>query len=109
MPGTTGDLLELKAELLRALAQPTRLRILETLGSGERCVGEISRQIQQDQPTVSRHLGLLRRSGLLVARKQGLKVLYRIADGEVMRILGQMQEVLERQLRRRPLLSHRSG
>jgi ArsR family transcriptional regulator len=109
MPSITGDLLELKADLLRALAQPTRLRIFEALASGERCVGEICRQIQQDQPTVSRHLGLLRRSGLLVARKQGLKVVYRIADGEVMRILGEVQEVLERQLHRRSWLPRRSG
>jgi ArsR family transcriptional regulator len=102
MPSSTGDLLELKADLLRALGQRTRLRILEALGSGEQCVGEICRQIQQDQPTVSRHLCLLRRSGLLVARKQGLKVVYRIADEGVMHILGEVQVVLDRQLRHWP-------
>lgn len=109
MPTSSSDLLELKADLLKTLAQSTRLRILEALGSGERCVGEICREIQQDQPTVSRHLALLRRSGLLAARKQGLKVVYRIADEEVMRILGEVQEVLERQLHRRSSLPRRSG
>lgn len=109
MPATTDDILVLKADLFRALGQPTRLRILEALGSAERCVGDICRHIQQDQPTVSRHLGLLRRSGLLTSRKQGLKVVYRIADREVMRILGEVQGVLERQLRRRSLLPYGSG
>ena len=73
------DVTELKANLLRALAQPTGLRMLEMLGTGERCVGEICRQVREGQPTVSRHLARLRRSGVLRARKEGLRVLYRIA------------------------------
>ena len=109
MPGTTGDLLQLKVDLLRALAQSTRLRILEALGSVERCVREICQAIQEGQPTVSRHLALLRRGGILRARKEGLRVQYRIADEEVIHILGEVQEVLERQLRRRSLLPHGSG
>lgn len=99
MPATTGNILELKADLLRALAQPTRLRILEVLRAGERCVADVCREVREGQPAVSRHLALLRRCGVLVAWKEGLRVVYRIGDEEVVRILSAIERILKRRLR----------
>jgi ArsR family transcriptional regulator len=93
------DILELKADLLRAFAQPTRLKILTLLRTGERHVGDICRALQEGQPTVSRHLAVLHRSGVVSARKEGLRVLYRIGDEEVVAILNAIDRMLERQLR----------
>ena len=70
------DLLELRAAALKALGQPTRLRILELLRNGERCVCEIFPAIEEAQSNVSRHLAVLRSAGLVASRKEGLNVHY---------------------------------
>lgn len=62
-----------------AFSDPTRLRILHLLRGGELCVGDLVGILDLPQPTVSRHLGYLRRSGLVATRKQGLWIFYRLA------------------------------
>jgi len=66
-------------QLFRALADETRLRILALLAGGEICVCHIHGALGIPQPTASRHLAYLRRTGLVAARKDGLWVHYRIA------------------------------
>lgn len=75
--------------LFKALADATRLRILALLVSGEVCVCEIHGALKLPQPTVSRHLAYLRRSGLVATRRDGLWVHYRLAslDDIVLRTL----------------------
>ena len=71
------------AELLRALAEPSRLRLLALLREhGTLCVCELEEVTGLAQYTVSRHLGLLRRSGLLLNERNGARMDYRIADVE---------------------------
>ena len=65
--------------IFKALADRTRLRILGLLSAGEICVCDIHGSLGLPQPTVSRHLAYLRRSGLVEARKAGLWVHYRLA------------------------------
>lgn len=62
-----------------AFSDPTRLRILHLLRDGELCVGDIVAILGLPQPTVSRHLGYLRRSGLVTTRKSGLWMFYELA------------------------------
>jgi len=81
------DYLEQKAEFFKALAQPTRLKILELLKDGERCVCDIFPAIGEQQSNVSRHLQLMKRAGVLASRKDGLRVLYRIKDETITRLL----------------------
>lgn len=66
-------------QLFRALADHTRLRILALLAAGEICVCHIHGALAIPQPTASRHLAYLRRTGLVATRKDGLWVHYRIA------------------------------
>jgi ArsR family transcriptional regulator, arsenate/arsenite/antimonite-responsive transcriptional repressor len=68
------------ANVFKALADETRLRILALLGDGEVCVCHIHGGLQLPQPTVSRHLAYLRRAGLVEARRQGLWMHYRLAE-----------------------------
>jgi ArsR family transcriptional regulator len=63
----------------KALADPTRLRILGLLRGGEVCVCDIHGSLGIPQPKASRHLSYLKKSGLVTARKQGLWVHYQIA------------------------------
>jgi len=67
--------------LLKALADPVRLRLLNLLGGDreEVCVCHLHEALELPQPTVSRHLAYLRKHGLVVGRKQGLWVHYRLA------------------------------
>jgi ArsR family transcriptional regulator, arsenate/arsenite/antimonite-responsive transcriptional repressor len=65
--------------VFKALADPTRVRILGLLSAGEVCVCHIHESLRLPQPLVSRHLAYLRRARLVETRKEGLWVHYRIA------------------------------
>ena len=65
--------------LFKACADPTRLRLLNLLRDGERCVCELVAAVDEPQPKISRHLAYLRRAGLASARKKGLWVHYQLA------------------------------
>lgn len=78
---------EAQAEYLKALSHPTRIRIVNYLREGERCVCEIVPHLGEEQSNVSRHLAALRRAGILSARKQGVSVYYRVQDDDVFRVL----------------------
>ena len=76
----TAPRLEALETLFKALADRTRLRILALLAKGEVCVCDINEALNIPQPTASRHLAYLRRSGLVLDRREGLWVYYRIAE-----------------------------
>jgi len=67
-----------QARVLKALAHPTRLFIVNELSHGERCVQELTDMIGVEMPTVSRHLSLLRGVGILDDEKRGAQVFYRL-------------------------------
>ena len=67
-------------EILRLLADPTRLRVLSLLRHGEMNVSSLCAQLGLAQPTVSHHLGLLRSGGLLASRRSGKQVFYSLSD-----------------------------
>ena len=67
------------AAVFRALADDTRLRILALLRDGEVCVCHLQGSLRVPQPTISRHLAYLRRSGIVAARRQGVWMHYSLA------------------------------
>lgn len=71
------------AFVARALSDPKRLCVLETLSTGERSVSELSRDVGCQVPNMSQHLGVLRSAGLVAARREGTTVYYRLADPRV--------------------------
>jgi ArsR family transcriptional regulator len=73
------DTLEGSTELFKAFADPVRLRLLNLLAGGEVCVCHLHEALDMPQSTVSRHLAYLRKRGLVVGRKEGLWVHYRLA------------------------------
>ena len=72
--------LESMGRLFQALSDPTRLRIMGLLLTGEVCVCDIHESLKLSQPKVSRHLSYLRRAGLVNTRREGLWIHYRLAD-----------------------------
>ena len=71
--------LEALTTVYAALADPTRLRILSLLGDGEICVCHLHASLDVPQPTASRHLAYLRKSGLVEARRDGVWMHYKLA------------------------------
>lgn len=70
---------EARSRVVRALANPTRLLIVEALSGGEACVNDLTALTKFDVSTVSKHLSVLRRVGLVQADKRGLNVFYTLA------------------------------
>ncbi|MGE3273869.1 MAG: ArsR/SmtB family transcription factor [Vicinamibacterales bacterium] len=68
------------AEVFKALSDETRLRLLALLADGEVCVCHLHGSLRLPQPTVSRHLAYLRKTGLVAARREGIWMHYRLAD-----------------------------
>jgi ArsR family transcriptional regulator len=96
--------LELKAEILKALAQPTRLKILELLRNGEKCICEIVPALNGEQSNVSRHISLLQKSHLVTTRKEGVKVMVKVKGPEIFKILDQVGLLLKHRVREQNLL-----
>lgn len=76
---------------LKALANPQRLRIVCLIAERERPVGELAEAAKLKQSAVSQHLALLRREGLLSARRQGKAVYYQLTDRNVASFLSLLQ------------------
>ena len=90
--------IQLKAEVLKALAQPTRLKILEMLRKGERCICEIVPAINGEQSNISRHISTMQKSHLITTRKDGVKVMVKVRDRRVFEILDTVGLFLKTQM-----------
>jgi len=69
---------EQRAEVLKALAHPSRLLMVDELSKGERCVCELTELVGADISTVSKHLSVLKLAGIVDCDKRGLKVFYHL-------------------------------
>jgi ArsR family transcriptional regulator len=88
----------LKAEILKALAQPTRLKILELLRNGEKCICEIVPALNGEQSNISRHISLMQKSHLVTTRKDGVKVMVKVRDPKIFEILDSVSLMLKKQI-----------
>lgn len=95
------QIVSMKSDFFKALAHPTRVRILERLAKSEEevCVCELIEDFGIEQSNLSQHLSILRKQHLIESTKVGLKVLYRIKYPEVLVILEKVQEILAQQLK----------
>ena len=90
--------IHLKSEVLKALAQPTRLKILELLRNGERCICEIIPAINGEQSNISRHISTMQKSHLITTRKDGVKVMVKVRDPRIFEILDTVGLFLKTQM-----------
>jgi ArsR family transcriptional regulator len=81
--------------IFSGLADNTRLRILQLLAEEELCACEVMAALDLTQPTASHHLGILERSGLVISRREGKWVFYRIADAKVEILLTKGSQLIE--------------
>lgn len=93
----TDEALEMIAVRFRLLADPTRLKILHTLGEDELNVGELVEATGGSQANVSKHLGILLEAGVVARRKEGLNAFYRVSDETIFELCETVCSRLETQ------------
>jgi ArsR family transcriptional regulator len=86
------------ADVLKSLAQPTRLKIINFLRAGERCVCEIFPAIDEEQSNTSRHLSYMQTHGILSRRKDGVKIYYAVKHPEVFEIIDRGEGIVKREI-----------
>lgn len=92
--------MEAQAAVFKALAHPTRLFVVNELAGGERCGCELTGMIGADKSTVSKHLSLLKRAGIITDEKRGNMVFYTLRARCVLSFLSCVEEMLEAQVKR---------
>ncbi len=88
------SLYELHASICQVLANPKRLEIIDRLRDGEKSVTELASAIEASQSNLSQHLALMRQKGLVLTRREGLNVFYRLADPKILKACDLMRQVL---------------
>ena len=87
--------LNVKANVLKAMAHPSRLCIVEELSKRERCVCELTEMIGADMSTVSKHLTVLKHAGIIADEKRGSMVFYRLRVPCLGKLFATVDSVLE--------------
>ncbi len=93
-PTLIQEITQLHADFCSALADSTRLILLYALGDGPRNVSELTEQLELPQPTVSRHLKILRERGLVTATRQGMNVQYSLTDERIIQALDILRAIM---------------
>jgi len=96
------EIYELHARVCKALADPTRLLIINELRDGPRPVGEIAEALEISQPNCSRHLALLRDRGLVTTQRAGSNVYYALTSQKIVRAVDLLREFMAEELGRHP-------
>ncbi|ADG81338.1 ArsR/SmtB family transcription factor [Thermincola potens] len=91
-------LFSMEAEFFKALAHPTRVRILKHLRGCEKCVCEFTEDLDVEQSNISQHLAILRKQDIVSFRKEGLKVVYKINYPQIFEILDLVEEIIVSQV-----------
>lgn len=87
-------LYKLKSEFFKTLGHPARIRILELLAERDRAVAELLPEVGLESSNLSAQLGVLRRGGIVTARKDGTNVIYSIASPDLAELLEVARKVL---------------
>jgi ArsR family transcriptional regulator len=95
LEGQTQAQMEARARVMKALAHPTRLFIVDELSRGERCVCDLTEKIGADVSTVSKHLSVLKGAGIVLDDKRGVQVFYRLRVPCILNFFGCVEAVLE--------------
>jgi len=95
MDSKTRHQYEIRAQIVKAMAHPTRLFIVDELSRKEKCVRELTRMIGADMSTVSRHLSILKKAGIIQDKKKGIQVYYQLKVPCVMNFFQCVESVIK--------------
>lgn len=100
MNAKTQKLFEIRADIVKAMAHPTRLFLIDELSRGERCVCELKESAGGDMSTISKHLSILKKAGIVEDDKRGLQVFYRLRCPCILRFFDCIENVLRENIKR---------
>lgn len=92
------EIARLHAQICSGLAEPNRILLLYTLEEGPHSVGELAEELELPQPTVSRHLNILKERGMVCAERERQQIVYSLADERVIQALDLLRAVLGERL-----------
>ncbi len=92
------ELSQFTAEFFKALSHPLRIKVLDALREGEVGVNELSQRLKVEQTTLSQQLAVLRKSNIVVGRKEGQGVYYSVRDAEIFRLLDDARSIFNNHL-----------
>ena len=107
MDSKTRRKFEARAKIIKAMAHPTRLFIVDQLSQQERCVCDLTKMIGADISTVSKHLSILREAGIVEDEKRGLQVWYKLRVPCVLNFFSCVESVLDLEAKRRAEIAER--
>jgi ArsR family transcriptional regulator len=82
-----------EVEVFKALADPTRLKILECIEKGEKCICEIIPFTGKSQPNVSQHLKVMKHANIIKERKDGTRIMIKVSDNKIFKIIDQVKKL----------------
>ncbi|MFZ2658523.1 MAG: metalloregulator ArsR/SmtB family transcription factor [Victivallales bacterium] len=95
------DEAEIKAGIIKAMANPIRLMIIDELGRGDKCVCELLPMFKLDQSTLSRHLSQLKKNGIITEKKEGVKVIHHLATPCILKVFECIMNVAKEDFNRK--------
>ena len=82
-----------EVDVFKALADSTRLKIIECIKNGEKCICEIIPYTGKSQPNVSQHLKVMKHAGIIDERKDGTKIMIKVSNREIFNIIDQVKRL----------------
>lgn len=101
----TNTVYELKSNIIKALAHPARIQILEYLKDHKLCQCEMAPALGIEQSNFSRHISALKSAGILRTWKQGVRLLFEVTDPCVYDLLDNVDEILKRRIKAEHVLA----
>lgn len=92
--------LDARATLIKAIAHPTRLFLVEELSQGKKCVCELTEMLGVDTSTVSKHLSVLKNAGIVEDEKKGLMVFYTLTMPCILKFMGCIETALKQRAKK---------
>lgn len=92
------SLRQFKTEIFQALANPTRIAVMDELRDGELTVGDLVQRLKVEQSNLSQHLAILRARQIVLARKSGNQVFYSVRDTLIFKVLDLMRRYFQNQV-----------
>ncbi|MFO7676921.1 MAG: metalloregulator ArsR/SmtB family transcription factor [Thermoplasmatota archaeon] len=80
-----------EVDIFKALADPTRLKILECVQQGQKCICEIIPYTKKSQPNVSQHIKILKSAGIVSENKDGTRIMIKASDNSIYDIIEQVK------------------
>jgi ArsR family transcriptional regulator len=88
-------LYEARAKIIKAMAHPSRLFIIEELEKGDKSVGELTQLVGSDTSTVSKHLSVLKNAGIVSDERDGTTIYYRLKTPCILNFIGCIEDVIK--------------